>query len=140
MSNQEIIGPDDPFDDRPFEEPPTGMSGRAKLFAGVAISAGVVAVAAVGWFAFQEGQRAGAEDAAPVVRAEEEPFKRKPDNPGGLDVPHQDKLVFNRLAPGQVQEPVERLLLPPEEPEARPEAPAPARRTGPRSGPTRPGA
>ncbi|MBO6784862.1 MAG: SPOR domain-containing protein [Alphaproteobacteria bacterium] len=126
MSNQEIIGPDEPFDDQPFEEPPAGMSGRAKLFAGVAIAAGVVAIAAVGWFAFQEGQRSGAESAAPVVRAPDEPFKRKPENPGGLDVPHQDKLVFNRLAPGQVQEPVERLLPPPEEPAERPQPPEPA--------------
>ncbi len=131
MSNQEIIGPDDPFDDQPFEEPPAGMSGRAKLFAGTAIAVGVVALVAVGWFAFQEGQRSGAEGAAPVVRADDEPFKRKPENPGGLEVPHQDKLVFNRLAPGQVQEPVERLLPPPEEPAARPEPPAPTEPAAP---------
>lgn len=127
MSDQEIIGPDDefddPFSDEAFDEPRAGMSGRAKLFATGAVVIGLVAVVAVGWFAFQEGIRSGAEEAAPVVRAATEPFKRKPDDPGGLDVPHQDKLVFNRLAPGQVQEPVERLLPPPEEPAERPQAP-----------------
>ena len=128
MSDPEIIGPndkfDDPFADEPFAEPNTGMSRRAKLFAGGAILIGLVSVVVVGWFAFQQGIRSGAEEAAPVVRAASEAFKRKPDEPGGLDVPHQDKLVFNRLAPGQVQEPVERLLPPPEEPTERPPAPA----------------
>jgi hypothetical protein len=128
MSDPEIIGPndrfDDPFGDEPFDEPRAGMSGRAKLFAGGAVVIGLIALVAVGWFGFQQGIRSGAEEAAPVVRADPEPFKRKPLDPGGLDVPHQDKLVFNRLAPGQVQEPVERLLPPPEEPAERPEVPA----------------
>lgn len=127
MSDPEIIGPgddfDDPFADKPFDEPRAGMSQRAKLFAGGAIAIGLIALVAVGWFAFQQGIRSGAEEAAPVVRAASEPIKRKPADPGGLDVPHQDKLVFNRLAPGQVQEPVERLLPPPEEPSERPPAP-----------------
>lgn len=127
MSDPEIIGPndrfDDPFSDEAFDEPRPGMSTRAKLFATGAVVIGLVAVVAVGWFAFQQGIRSGAEEAAPVVRAASEPFKRPPDDPGGLDVPHQDKLVFNRLAPGQVQEPVERLLPPPEEPAERPPAP-----------------
>ncbi|MBT5572566.1 MAG: SPOR domain-containing protein [Alphaproteobacteria bacterium] len=127
MSDQEIIGPDDDFDDpfadEPFDEPRQGMSGRAKLFAGGAAVIGLVSLAFVGWFAFQQGIRSGAEEAAPVVRAAPEPIKRKPADPGGLNVPHQDKLVFNRLAPGQVNEPVERLLPPPEEPAERPVAP-----------------
>ena len=38
-----------------------------------------------------------------------------------LDVPHQNKLVFGRLAPGQIEEPLERLLPPPEEPTERSE-------------------
>jgi cell division septation protein DedD len=127
MNDPEIIGPgdrfDDPFADEAFDEPRAGMSGRAKLFAGAAVAVGLIALVAVGWFAFQQGIRSGAEEAAPVVRADPDPFKRKPLDPGGLEVPHQDKLVFNRLAPGQVQEPVERLLPPPEEPVERPESP-----------------
>jgi cell division protein FtsN len=127
MNDSEIIDPnykfDDPFSDEPFDEPRPGMSGRVKTFAGAAIFVGVVALGAVGWFAFQQGIRSGAEETAPVVRATPEPFKRRPADPGGLNVPHQDKLVFNRLAPGQVQEPVERLLPPPEEPTERPQPP-----------------
>ncbi len=52
----------------------------------------------------------------PLIRAPETPYKTAPDSPGGMDVPHRDKLVYDRLervtrAPG-----VERLLPPPEQP------------------------
>ncbi|MBS27404.1 MAG: hypothetical protein CL566_00525 [Alphaproteobacteria bacterium] len=117
MSDPEILVPDEAF-----EEPRRGRSPVAKLAARTTIVAGVVVLGGVVWFAYQQGIKSGAEEAAPVITADGEPFKRKPKKPGGLDVPHQDKLVFNRLAPGQVEEPVEKLLPPPEEPAERPEA------------------
>ena len=127
MSDPEIIGPNDrfdnPFADEAYDEPRPGMSGCAKLFAASAVVIGLIAVVAVGWFAFQQGIWSGTEEAAPVVRASPEPFKRKPVDPGGLDVPHQNMLVFNRLVPGQVQESGEVILPPPEEPTERPLAP-----------------
>lgn len=116
MSDPEIMGPDETFD-----EPRRGMSPVAKFATRATIVAGVVVLVGVVWFAYQQGIKSGAEEAAPVITAEAEPIKRKPEEPGGLDVPHQDKLVFNRLAPGQVDEPVEKLLPPPEEPAERPE-------------------
>lgn len=116
MTEPEILGPGE-F----YEEPRRGMGPLAKAFAIGAITVGVVALAGMVWFAYQQGIRSGAEDAAPVIRAAEEPIKREPKDPGGLDVPHQDKLVFGRLAPGQIEQPVERLLPPPEEPAERPQ-------------------
>ncbi len=118
MSDPEIIGPGDIY-----MEPRRGLGPLAKIFAVSAITIGVVALAGVVWFAYQQGIRSGAEDAAPVITAREEPIKREPTERGGLNVPHQDKLVFGRLAPGQIEEPVERLLPPPEEPAERPRAP-----------------
>ncbi|MEP4380557.1 MAG: SPOR domain-containing protein [Alphaproteobacteria bacterium] len=118
MSDPEIIGPGDIY-----MEPRRGMGPLAKIFAVTAIAIGVVALAGVVWFAYKQGIRSGAEDAAPVISASEDPIKRAPKDPGGLDIPDQDKLVFGRLAPGQIQEPVERLLPPPEEPAERPPAP-----------------
>src|SRR3546814_13659211 len=61
-----------------------------------------------------------------MIKAEDAPIKHRPEEPGGMDVPHQDKLVFNRLPPGQVENQVERLLPPPEEPVAQPEPSAPS--------------
>lgn len=124
MSDPEIIGPGDIY-----EEPRRGMGPLAKIFAVGAITVGVVALAGVVWFAYQQGIRSGAEDAAPVISASDDPIKREPKEPGGLNIPDQDKLVFGRLAPGQIQEPVERLLPPPEEPTER--APSPVVKTSP---------
>jgi hypothetical protein len=73
----------------------------------------------------------------PVVRADNRPMKIRPDTPGGIDVPFQDKEVFERLgqqaagaprpgqpAPQTAQRPAERLMPGPEQPLPRP-VPAP---------------
>jgi cell division septation protein DedD len=122
MSDQKTVGPDDEFDE-PFDELRPGTSMRTKLVVAAASVVGLIALAFVGWFAFQQGIQSGTEETTPVIPAPLEPIKRRPDDPGGLDVPHQDKLVFNRMAPGQINEPVERLLPRPEEPAERPIVP-----------------
>ena len=84
--------------------------------------AGTVALAALGgfggivWYAYDLGIRAGSESMAPLIKAEEGPAKIRPEEPGGMEVPYQDKLVYDRLAPDQAEPPVERLLPPPEAP------------------------
>ena len=49
-----------------------------------------------------------------LIRAESGPFKIKPENDAQPVIPHQDKLVYNRLNPSGKQKSVERLLPPPE--------------------------
>jgi len=83
---------------------------------------GVMAIGWVAWIAYDEGVRTGAAKTVPVIKADAGDIKHKPDDPGGMEVPHQDKLVFNRLAPGQTEAPVERLLPLPETPIALPVA------------------
>ncbi len=67
----------------------------------------------------------------PVIQAEQQPDKVRPEEPGGLQVPHQDLQVLNQGAETGPAEP-ERLLPPPETPEPLPQAaqdaadPAPA--------------
>jgi len=57
----------------------------------------------------------------PVVRADASPVKVRPENPGGLQVPNRDKLVYSRMQGGGTAEgSVERLLPPPETPLPRP--------------------
>lgn len=57
----------------------------------------------------------------PLLKADLNPTKLRPDNPGGVEVPHQDKLVFERFNErGGAKPAVERLLPPPEEPLPRP--------------------
>ncbi len=65
----------------------------------------------------------GGEDSGevPVIQAEQQPDKVRPEEPGGLQVPHQDLQVLNQGAEEAETEP-ERLLPPPETPEPLPQA------------------
>ncbi|MCZ6511858.1 MAG: hypothetical protein O7A62_14890, partial [Alphaproteobacteria bacterium] len=103
-----------------YAEPSPGVGRLVKI---LVVTIGLLGVAAFGWvvwIAYDEGVRTGAVKTVPLIRADLGEIKRKPDKPGGLVIPHQDKLVFNRLAPGQADEPVERLLPLPEVPIALP--------------------
>ncbi len=72
--------------------------------------------AATVWYAFQQGQSAGGGDAVPVIQAESDPFKTRPDNPGGMEIPNQDKLVYGELAGVDTDRVTERLMPPQEQP------------------------
>jgi len=66
----------------------------------------------------------------PVIHAEDKAIKVKPQDRGGMDVPNQDKLIYDRMAAKKDEQEPERLLPPPEQaqtpppPEARPAPPA----------------
>ncbi|MEA1652310.1 SPOR domain-containing protein [Nitrospirillum sp. BR 11164] len=105
------------------------------------LSLGVV-VAAVGsfggliYFVYTQGQRAGTEAVAPIIHADPGPTKVKPETPGGMDVPNQDRLIYDRLRADTKTDPgVERLLPPPEAPMERPTAPPPAAQPAPQQAP-----
>ena len=87
--------------------------------AGVALAgAGSGAV----WLAYNQGMVAGTETAAPLIRAAVDETRRRPADPGGMEVPNRDKLVFDRIAPDAGEVRLERLLPPPEVPLPRPGA------------------
>lgn len=52
----------------------------------------------------------------PLVKAEETPAKVRPEDPGGMDVAHRDKLIYQRFEGSDATPVVERLLSAPEEP------------------------
>ena len=85
----------------------------------------VAALGGLGWLAYD---RITANDptAPPLIRADDGPLKIRPKDPGGMAVPDQDKLIYQTLNGGIVEETVERLLPPPEEPLPAPEPPKPA--------------
>lgn len=51
-----------------------------------------------------------------LLKADNSPFKTKPDDPGGVQIPNQDKMVFNAVSPEGKQVTVERIMPPPEQP------------------------
>lgn len=95
---------------------------------------GVVALAVIGsfcgivWYAYTQGLSQGNRgQSVPVLRADPSPTRERPSEPGGMKVPHQDKLVYDQVARGPALAPtVERMLPPPETPIARPVAPPPS--------------
>jgi cell division protein FtsN len=69
-----------------------------------------------------------------VIAAPQGPTRVAPDNPGGMVVPDQDKLVYERLT-GDGDDGTEQLMAPPEEPTALPPARDGVTPTGPLTGP-----
>jgi hypothetical protein len=60
------------------------------IIAGSVLAAGAV-IAALVW-----GFSRGSSRNAPLIEADPRPIKVRPDNPGGLRVPNQDELIFDR--------------------------------------------
>jgi hypothetical protein len=100
-----------------------GGLGYFTLFVG---GMAVIAMGVVGVFAYKAGERRGAESVAPTIVASSGPDKVRPDVPGGMEVPNQDKQIYERLVAQRNQPPpqrVERLLPPPEAPMTPPRPP-----------------
>ncbi|CAA7616989.1 SPOR domain-containing protein [Magnetospirillum sp. SS-4] len=92
----------------------------------VTITLAVVAVGAIvaAGLHFLGGRKGGGMG-VPVIKADDRPIKVRPDDRGGMQVPNQDKLVYERMEQGGEAEPkVERLLPQAEVPKA-PPRPAP---------------
>lgn len=109
MSNNDF--PDDDYYDGDDNQ---GMSKGKWIGAILAIL--IVAGFGVGiWYAYDQGVKKGVQLAPPIISADTSPVKVKPDEPGGMDIPHQDKQVFGVLKSGEPQEKVEKLMPPLEE-------------------------
>lgn len=96
------------------------------------------------WLAYRVSSRGAVPDSVPLIHADTRPTKIRPEEPGGMQIPNQDRLVFSQL-PGQGS--VEKLLPPPETPLPRPAPPqdslaeaAPSAAPPPPAAPTGPSA
>tara|TARA_R110000868_G_scaffold877_14_gene6631 strand:+ start:14583 stop:15395 length:813 start_codon:yes stop_codon:yes gene_type:complete len=100
--------------------------GRRRPIVILAILALIVVFAGVVFLAYKQGLRQGALDNPPIIRADNSPAKEAPVNPGGMQIPHQDRDVYNRLSGSgeQAANDAEHLLPKAEEPLAMDPAPA----------------
>jgi hypothetical protein len=57
----------------------------------------VLAFAGIVWYAYPQGQEKYTDVNVPVVTADTTPYKSKPADPGGMDVPHRDSTVFETV-------------------------------------------
>jgi len=83
------------------------------------------------YWAHEQDLKSGGEGIIPLIRADEKPTKSKPDSPGGMVVPDQDKTVYDRISPGSVPSGPEKLLPPPPIPQIPPATPPQAMPTAP---------
>lgn len=105
----------------PYGMPPRQAASKRGLLAlGFAV-VGVVAFAGTAVVALRGHDRMSG-DGPPLLTADATPAKSRPDQPGGMEVPHQDILAYERLRDhdGGRGNQVERLLPPPEVPLPRP--------------------
>lgn len=119
--------PTDPryFDDYDPRSLDGGRSRRARIITWAVTIIALAGFGTVIWYAYNLGIRDGTESVAPLIRADARPTKIKPEQPGGMAVPHQDKEIYDTIGSGGSSEPkVERLLSPAEQPKTLP-TPAP---------------
>lgn len=99
-------------------QPPLAWLKKAVLVASIAGFAGLI------WYVAAQRDTLSSENVEPeLVLAPKVAIKERPESPGGMEVPHQDKQVFNLLDGGAQAEPIA-----PEEPKVEPKtvaAPAP---------------
>lgn len=77
--------------------------------------AGVALIAGLSWFAYKWA-KSPTSDTPPLIHAEPGPHKVSPEHRGGINIPYQDKLIYDRIGDSNKEEPAERLLPPPEKP------------------------
>lgn len=100
----------------------------------LAIGGGIAAAVVVGGGVMWGIMRASGPHTVPVIEADPRPFKVRPDDPGGLRVPNQDELIFERNRGSNAQPPAAHLAPEPEAPRidalraqvAQPSRPAPS--------------
>jgi cell division septation protein DedD len=108
------------FDDEYYGRDKDDGKGRTiGLAIGVVIGAVIAGFAA--WTVFAPGSGRDTAE-APLIVPQPEPYKVRPENPGGMQVENQDKLVYERLGGEAPQPEAENILPPPETPKV-PEAP-----------------
>jgi cell division septation protein DedD len=106
------FGPQDPKPQFLEPEPPPRrrLRGPLLILVVMALSAGGL------WVAYNNNQTRAPGD-VPVIQADQGTTKTRPQQPGGMAIPDQDKLVYNQ---GKGSPQVEKLLPPPEIPLPRP--------------------
>lgn len=115
---REAAGRTEPAGDAPEPRPP-GKAPSRRWLRPVGLAVLVVALGTLGYAAWQAMQRNEAPlspQDVPLIRADRSPVRIQPDQPGGLSVPHQDRLVMHDENGEGPPTAVESIRPPPEQP------------------------
>ncbi len=77
----------------------TGMRGRSAFMVGSALL-GAIALGGALAFAYKQSGGGLSNETPPLVQADNRPVKELPDQPGGKEFPHKNKLIYDRLQNG----------------------------------------
>ena len=108
-------GLDDFFEDDDLDE-------RAHAFRLRHVLAVVVALGGfswLAWYAYDVGNTTSGGSELPLIKADVEPIRMEPDDPGGMEIPHRDKTVYEAFSEDGKADVAERILPLPEEPVSR---------------------
>ncbi len=70
----------------------------SKIMPMILVIIAIGSLGGLGWYAYQQSIHPVGTDELPVITAKPEPYKIKPDNPGGMYIPDQDKMVYNTIS------------------------------------------
>ncbi len=105
--------PDDSHDPL-FDEQPQGT--LARILPPLVLICAFGGFVALAIYAYRAGTQSVGDGELMVIEADKTPIKEKPEDPGGMQFPNQDKTIFETFANGQQPAKVERVLPTPEEP------------------------
>ena len=83
----------------------------------IAVVVIIIAIGGAWLWMFRQTPRNLDAGGVPIIKADDQPMRKRPDEPGGMKIPDLDKLVYNT---GKTESKVEHLLPPPEAPLPRP--------------------
>lgn len=118
-------GEDGVVDDTQDDIRSSGRTGiiRRALYAGIVLFI-IAAFIKLALYAYEFTAKPTDINQLKIVEADKEPYKKKPDDPGGMEVPFMDKTIYDSISDSKDAEAlpkVERILPAPEEPIARPD-------------------
>ena len=118
--------PEAPSPQEPQEQPepaePAGEEGaesRRPRLLPVWLLLGAAVIAGGAWAVTERmgGEQSSSDEASvPLITASAEPWKVRPDDPGGMEIPNQGTLIYETLTTADPEEAPEQILPPPEEP------------------------
>lgn len=96
-----------------------GALRQSRWFPLASVLTAVIVFSGIVSYAYKQGSQSGENATTPIITASNDTIKEKPENPGGMEVPFQDAVVFDQLQKNtEGKETVENLLAPPEQPAA----------------------
>jgi cell division protein FtsN len=116
--------PDGPPPRPPAGDGRSGSRWRGKLLGVLVAVSAIAGFAGIAWYAIKQGKKNPAA-IVPIIQADNSPVKVLPEQPGGMKVPNQDKLIYLQISPDGKKTVKEKMLPGAEKPMPKPKPPKP---------------